>query len=69
MNTPVDDTVDRARDALVRAAYHALLQREPDADALAAWRPGGLESPATSAPREHQGPDYDMINVVFVPVG
>lgn len=38
MNTPVDDTFDRARDALVRAAYHALLQREPDADALAALK-------------------------------
>lgn len=36
MNTPVDDTFDRARDALVRAAYHALLQREPDADAMTA---------------------------------
>lgn len=36
MNTLADDTFDRAKDALVRAAYHALLQREPDADAMAA---------------------------------
>lgn len=33
MTMPVDDTFDRTRDALVRAAYRALLQREPDANA------------------------------------
>ncbi|MNH89329.1 hypothetical protein D3C73_418480 [compost metagenome] len=33
MTTPVDDTFDRTRDALIRAAYRVLLQREPDANA------------------------------------
>jgi len=34
MTTLADDTFDRTKDALIRAAYHALLQREPDADAV-----------------------------------
>lgn len=33
MTKPVDDTFDRTRDALIKAAYRALLQRDPDADA------------------------------------
>lgn len=35
MTTLANDTFDRTKDALIRAAYRALLQREPDADALA----------------------------------
>lgn len=38
MTTLADDTFDRAKDALVRAAYRALLQREPDANAVAELR-------------------------------
>jgi FkbM family methyltransferase len=38
MTTLADDTFDRTKDALVRAAYRALLQREPDANAIAELR-------------------------------
>jgi FkbM family methyltransferase len=35
MTTLADDAFNKAKDALIRAAYRALLQRDPDPDALA----------------------------------